>query len=442
MAITNEDYISAIKSNIIRPVFRFSLLNQDETVAETITDDVIYGNGSLSINYQQGQRRSLNFSLKNESGKWTPNANNGYMWIGTKFKLDLGIKINPTYSINTIDGGTSSTNYSDIYDGGTSSTVGDGILIDGKTSYGNLDSEEEQTYWTPNGVFVISDPNITHNNSDKQVSIQCYDKFALLDGTLGGNTEGTYTIPVNTNIKQAMIDILMSDNGNGYPIDTMPIIFDSNYKDQITAYTITKSPNSTLGDILIEMANMISCDIYYNENGNLVVQSGIDDISHINKPTLWTYSESELEYISSNLTYNFSKVKNRVTVVATNVNTNVTYSALSENKNPTSPTRVSKIGAKNYYLEDNNIASNSLAKDRADYELNRLSIVQLTNNLTSTYMTHLDVNNCIATTDLFFGFEDERFIIQSLDIPIDIGGTISIKASNIAELPFYNSSAS
>lgn len=440
MTISVNEYIKAIKGRTIQPVFRLSLLNSDESIRESIIDDIIYGSGSLSINYQQGQRRSLNFALNNITGKWTPDANNNYLWIGTKFRLDLGVKINSYSYIDILDGGYSDSSFSATVDGGDASTITSSV-INGGTSADMLNSEEEQVYWSPNGVFVISDPDATRNGSDKQISIQCFDKFSLLDGTLGGNTEGTYTIPVGTNIKQAVADILMLDNGNGYPIDIMPLIFDNKYKDEVTAYTITKSPNSSLGEIIIELANMIACDVYYNENGNLVFQSGIDDIAHLNKPILWTYSDTELEYLSSNLNYNFSKVKNRVTVVAANVNTNTTYSAVSENTNPLSPTRISKIGTRNYYLEDNNIYSDELAQDRADYELNKLAIVQVTNNLQSTYMTHLDVNNCIATNDSFFGFENAIFLIQSLEIPIDICGSISIKASNIAELPFYTATS-
>lgn len=391
MSITPEKYRQAIKSSVIRPAFKLSLLHQDETVRDVIIDDIIYNSGSLSINYQQGQRRSLNFSLKNIDGKWTPNPNNNLLWIGSKFKLELGIKIN------------------------------------------------DDIYWNANGVFVVSDPTVTHNGSDKQVSIQCYDKFALLDGTLGGNTEGTYTIPAGTNIKQAVSDILMLDNGNGYPIDMMPLIFDDVYKDVVTAYTITKSPNSSLGEIIIELANMIACDVYYNVNGNLVISSGIADIAYVSRSTLWSYKDNELEYLSSNLVYNFTKVKNRVTVVAANVNTNLTYSTLSENNNPASPTRIQKVGAKNYYLEDNNIYSNELAKDRADYELNKLSIMQLSNTVRSSYMVHLDVNNCIEITDSFLGFKNARFVIQSLTIPISTDSIIDIQTSNIAELPFYPS---
>lgn len=387
-------YQKAIKDSIIKPKFRLSLLSQNETVKEEIVNDIIDGSGSLAINYQQGQRRSLNFSLINIDGKWTPNANNNHLWIDTRFKLDLGIQIN-----------------------------------------------DDEIYWQSNGIFVVANPQSTHQGANKQIAIQCYDKFAMLDGTLGGNIDGTYTIPVGTNIKQAVKDILMLDNGNNYPMDIKPLIFDSKYATATTAYTITKTPDSTLGDIIIELANMISCDVYYNESGNLVFQSGIDDIANIRKPVLWSYKESELEYLQGDTSYDFSKVKNRVIVVSSNVNNNSTYSAVAENNNAKSPTRIKKIGTRNKYIEDNNIYSNQLAQDRADYELNKVSILQLTISAKSTYMIHLDVNNCIEITDTHYGYKNDRFIIQSLNIPLSIGSIIDIQCTNIADLPFYTSTS-
>jgi len=391
--ITTALYIDAVKDKIIKPRFKISLLRQNESVQEEIIEDIIEDSGALSINYQQGQRRSLNFALNNINGKWNPDPNNNYLWIGSKFKLELGMEINNEF------------------------------------------------YWWKNGVFVIADPVVVRTGADKQTTLQCYDKFALLDGTLGGNIDGTYVIEVGTNIKQAIKDILMLDNGNGYPIDIMPVLFDSRYKDEVTAYTITKSPNSTLGEMIIELANMIACDVYYNENGNLVFQSGITDISSINKPNLWSFNQNELEYLNSNLTYNFAKVKNRVIVVGGNVNSTEIFSAISENKNAKSPTKIQKVGIKNLYIEDSNIYSNELAQDRADYELNKISIMQLTNAVQSTYMIHLDVNNCIEISDSFLNFKNTKFIIQSLNIPISNNSVIGIQCSNITELPFYPSSS-
>jgi hypothetical protein len=51
---------------------------------------------------------------------------------------------------------------------------------------------------------------------------------------------------------------------------------------------------------------------------------------------------------------------------------------------------------------------------------------------------HLDVNNCIELNDDYYEFKNERFLIQSLDIPLSTGSQISIDAVNIRDLPFYH----
>ncbi len=383
-------YQEVIKSKIIKPKFKISILNIDETVREDITPDLVADSGNLAINYQQGQRRSLSFTLNNKSGKYTPNENSGYIWINTKFKLELGIEM-----------------------------------------------PNGDVYYNPAGIFVVSNPNAMRMSADNNISMECNDKFALIDGTLGGVIEAAYEIPQGKSIRKAIQDILMENNGNGYPIDSKPVVFDSSFKNVVTYYTITKSPNDSLGSMLVEMANMIGADIWYGVEGNLIVRSGIKEIQNMQKPTLWYYDDQELEYCSSQLMYDFAAVKNRITIVGGNVNGGTLFRALAENNNPQSPTRINKIGKKNLYIEDSNIYSEALAQQRADYELNKISIMQLSMEIVSSYMVHLDVNNCVAITDRFLNYHKQRFIIQAIAIPLSTVGTINITCTNINSLPFY-----
>lgn len=391
--LPSQQYIKIVKEQAIRPRFRLSLLYPDESFREDISEYLIQGSGSLQIQYAQGQRRSLNFTLNNESGVFTPDGINSKIWVNTKFQLDLGME------------------------------MANGDVV-----------------WNSAGIFVIGTPQITREDARKTIDIQCYDKFALLDGTLGGTLDATYEIEAGEKIYNIIVDTLLQDNGNGVPIDLKTIFFDSSLINESTVYTLSKSANESYGDMLIELANMIACDIYYNTNGNLVIQSGIRDISQVNKPTLWTFKDTEYEYLSGNINYDFTSVRNRVTVVGANVNSDGgLYIAVSENANPRSQTRVDLIGIKNYYLEDSNIYTQTLAQDRADYELNKLSIVQQTVQISSSFMIHLDVNNCIAITDDFFDYFDNRFIIQSISIPLSIQSNITIDCTNIATLPYYPS---
>lgn len=392
--IPSDTYVSLVKAQHIRPRFRLSMLYQDESFREDISDYLIEGSGTLNINYQQGQRRSLSFTLDNTTGKFTPNGLQGTLWLDSKFKLELGMEFD------------------------------NGDIV-----------------WKSAGIFVVGQPNAIRQQATKTVDIQCYDKFALLDGTLGGVLDSTYQVDEGKFVYQVMQETLLQDNGNGYPIDGKEIVFDSSLRDSKTQYTLSKSPNDSLGSILTDLADMISCDIYYGVEGNLVVRSGIKDISQVNKPTLWTYSDKELEYISNTTTYDFAKVKNKVTVIGSNVNGEQVFSQTATNTNPQSPTRVSVIGVKQFYLEDSNISSDPLALQRAEWELNRLSILQQTIQVASSFMIHLDVNNCIAINDDFFDYSDNRFIIQSLGVPLSANSMISIECTNIASLPYYPSSS-
>lgn len=390
--IPPSTYVELVKAQQVRPRFRLSMLYPDETFKEDISEYLIEGTGSLNINYQQGQRRSLSFTLDNSDGRFTPNGLQGVLWLDSKFKLELGMEFD------------------------------NGDIV-----------------WNSAGIFVVGQPNATRQQAQRTVDVQCYDKFAMLDGTLGGVLDSTYQVDEGKLVQQVIEETLMQDNGNGYPIDSKELIFDSALKDSKTQYTLSKSPNESFGSLFIDLADMISCDIYYGVEGNLIVRSGIKDISQVNKPTLWTYSDKEWEYISNTTTYDFTKVKNKVTVVGSNSNVNELFTQTVTNTNPQSPTRVAVIGVRQYYLEDSNIYSDELAQQRAEYELNRLSILQQTIQVASTFMIHLDVNNCIAINDSFFDYTDNRFIIQSLGVPLSADSMISIECTNIASLPYYPS---
>ena len=212
--IPPDTYVSLVKAQQIRPRFRLSMLYQDESFKEDISDYLILNTGSLNINYQQGQRRSLSFSLDNTTGKFTPDGLQGTLWLDSKLKLELGMEFS------------------------------NGDIV-----------------WNSAGVFVVGQPNATRQQATKTVEVQCYDKFALLDGTLGGVLDSTYQVDEGKLVYQVIQETLLQDNGNGYPIDNKEIVFDSSLSDAKTQYTLSKSPNESFGSILTDLADMISCDI-------------------------------------------------------------------------------------------------------------------------------------------------------------------------------------
>ena len=268
--------------------------------------------------------------------------------------------------------------------------------------------------------------------SEKKITISGIDKFAMWDGQLGGEIDSIYQINAGTNVYSAIKSILQIDNK-----DQLDPILDATYKDEVTPFTIRQEIGSNLGDILIQLSNMLSCDCYYDSEGRLRIESATDDLSSSTKPSLFTYSQNNLEYLGSSLSYQFDKVFNIVKVVGDNIN-GVQVSASAENDNILSPIRTSLIGSRTKIITDEVIQTSDQAQDRANYELNKISILQSLIKLESTFMAHLDVNACFSLTDDYYGFENERFLIQSLNIPLSTSSKISIDATNIKNLPFYS----
>ena len=114
-------------SPVINPRYRLHILNADETVKEDIPEDDIISGGSYSENYQNGQRRSLSFSLYNFHKKYTPSING--LWAGVKINLELGIEI-------------------------------DGVIV-----------------WFPKGTYSITNISASHEQGNTNVSVEASDKF-------------------------------------------------------------------------------------------------------------------------------------------------------------------------------------------------------------------------------------------------------------------------
>ena len=168
-----ERILKVFKADIVIPVFRLYLLDEDENISMDASDDLM--SASLSITYQTGQRRTMNITLANIDNKWKPKPIKGLIWTGSKFRFDSGI------------------------------VIGDTI------------------YWKQQGVFVFKDPTLSRENSNQTISLSLCDKFGLFDGSVYGTTSLKTIIPVGVPMKNAFTSLLASDRGNGKPFDLIHI---------------------------------------------------------------------------------------------------------------------------------------------------------------------------------------------------------------------------
>jgi len=386
MALTFNDYISLIQSGIYRQKIKIEILRlEDLSVVNEIESDLAQS-GSLNIQRKNGQRRTASFTLINSTitlnGKYVPNIDNEILPPRQPFKIYLGLA--------------------------------------------NSDGE---VYWIPQGVFVLQDPVVSSNFSESLVEINVCDLFGLYDGTVGGELSYTYIIPLSTNVFQVLKDTLAL---NGY---YLPPLFQSSLLAEVTPYTITKEAGSSnIGEIITDLATMLSCNVFFNTDGRLEFYRDVDDNI---KPSIYDFTTGEVQYMGAKQTFNYSKLYNACLVVGSNVN-GTTYYYEAVNTNLQSSTSVSNLGYKRTYRhEDNNIDSTTKCQLLAEYLLKRLISTQSEVAITSIPMYHLDVDSMCTLTDINnLSLNKKRLLITAYSIPFKIGETMSLTVVDAVDLPY------
>ena len=82
------------------------------------------------------------------------------------------------------------------------------------------------------------------------------------------------------------------------------------------------------------------------------------------------------------------------------------------------------------------MTSEFLAQERADYELRKKLIIGSSVSISTFFNPILDVNSVVGVTDKFFGFEQERFLIQSISYSLDYSPSMNITVSNLNNFAF------
>jgi len=392
--VYDDVYLNTIKQQSSNIKFRIEILDwTEENVQQEITEDIVKGSGSLSVNYQQGVRRSFSCDLANIHNKFTPSFQTGVLYATTKIKLYIGLQAK-------------------IYN---------------------------DTYWWSQGVFLITDVTNKSSGSNKLVTINCVDKFGIFGSELGySQLQGDYKIEKDTPIYDIFRDILNIDMENGYVLDHQKPFLDPLYRHEIMPYTLVKNKGEQIADVLITLANVLGCNIFYNTEGILNVTTGTDDCTYAREGSIYVFDENSSETSDFDLKIDYGTIVNSVTVVGTNVNDQI-YTYTARNTDPFSPTRIEYVGLKECEpIESSMVYSVERAKDYALYILKQRSILQNALSFRSVFIPHLDVDKVIVISNSDYNLFEARFIIKSLTIPITTTDEITLECSNIAELPYFD----
>lgn len=393
--LTFYDYLDALEKPVLVPCLKLEWLNPDDTISHEITADLYNTNGTLNITNQNGCRRTFNLQIHNADGKYDIDVNK--IWFGQKVKLYLGLYVDDT------------------------------------------------PYFIQQGVFYITNPTDIMNTSEKCIQINCTDKWGFLDGTLFGALDGIYKIPVNSDIFTATKQLLMTDRGNGYPIDsTMPNIstFFNNKMTTLsdgtkvsilkTPFTATIEKGQTYADVLLQFNTMLAGCIYYDAVGRLNIEPNEDDLLDENKEIMYDFDQNNCEILGKSREYQFTEIYNDILCVGATIN-GYMAKGRATNNSVQSDLCVQRIGKKTKVFEDTNYYTDSLCQDWANYLLRQNTILKSSMNITTTPMYHLDVNKLITITNEKNHLKKEKFLINSLSIPLGIG-QMSMSVISVNEL--------
>lgn len=400
----SKRYMDLMKRPALEFRLKVELLDHYERGLGEIIQDISSDNsGQITINKQQGTRRSCSLTLIDVDEKYLPSKNN-HFWYNRKFKVYIGV-------------------------------------IDG-----------DDTLWYSQGVFVTQTANATHH----VVSITAVDKFGFLDGTLNVHMlKESYEVEVSVSIGECVREILMLEIGNGLPIDPIEPIIDPDFENVKLINSITLDAGQFIGEALTQIATTLGADVYYDRNGRLHLTRVFNDdlpswYSH--KGEIWHFTDTATNYIDPSLDYDFDGI-NYVTVAIDNGNDTtselISYTAI--NDNPRSPIAVSEIGYRCnkdepiIYISLGDEASENTplekCRQHAEYVLLQNTCMSTPVSMKSPLMPHLDVDEVIAVTDSYYNWDDKPFLIQSITMPLCVG-EMDISIVNLQWLPTDTESAS
>ena len=315
------------------------------------------------------------------------------------------------------------------------------------------------------GLYMINNPNQVYDATNDTITIAGIDLMAKMTGMRNGYLEGiTYQVPVNVGIKQVMTALIHDECGfTKYSIDQpTPTI--------LTPYEMSFGLGSTAYNILTQLRDINSnYQTYFDQNGvfwfNKIPDGSNEQI--MVDDDIW-----QKVLISYKKSYDFESVKNYIEVFGKTQDDGHTPYGFAYEKNPDSPFYVGDVNPitgkfnneirivlsggeyDNIYpladypteeehltpeQEEERIAEfNSLAQQRANYELYTRCRLQDQIELTCVPVYWLDVNWLTEITlpnKQTQVEQKEQYITKKINTTLGINGTQSI--TMMKYYPFY-----
>ena len=387
--VYNDGYINACKNRYARYKIKVELLDWYEFAIAEITNDVSADSGKINITNAQGTRRSCSLTLCNFDNKYNPNENSAF-WIDRKFKLYLGIQ------------------------------------------------SGSDTYWFSKGVYVTT--NISTDLTGCIIEIDAADKFTILSANENAQRFcGSVKIEMGEPFDEAIRGLLGLDIGNNRPIDPISPVIDTTLNTSTLPYDIIKDSDTSVGDMLTEFAEVMDADIFYDDDGHLVVQKSVVD-DCVNRyeqfASQWDFTKYNSFMSKPNLDISHENIIN--TVIVTNDSSDSDLESFyAVNDNPQSPIRVSLIGTKAGEIVKTEMGyDEQRRKEYANRLLQEHCLCTYTVTFESMALPHMDVNRPVTITYEEYEYDHSIFVVQDCEFDFNTG-LMSISATELKWLPSY-----
>ena len=400
-------YLKALKGRF-QKICRLRFLNPDGSTAFFVDNNprnkysgAFVADGTLTVHLQNGVRRTASVTLSNVDGTFDYNVN--HLWFGQEIALDEGL-----------------------------------VLPDG------------EDYYLQQGVFLIQNPQEEVQPGRRLVQYDLVDKWANLDGTLWGRLEGTYKGAVGENIFRQVDALLQDDKGNGQKVDPIPPVYTEYYNGKTqelpdgtaanltdAPYTLEVSPGGgTYASVILGFAEMLNAWVGYDAAGRLRIDPSQDDLLDTEKPVSRAFSMEETTLLGMTYTAENTEVYNDYIVLGTALDDNSQPGARATNNDPMSDTNVQLIGRKTIWTEEDGYTTQTMCRDRAEWEMKRSTVLQKSVDISCAQFFHLAENTIVtvARSDKA-GTPVERHLVTGFSRPLTGHGQMSISATSVADFP-------
>lgn len=407
----NEKYLDYL--NMLRKPFkklcRLRFLQPDGSTAFMLDNrkkgaraGAFIADGTITHNWQNGRRTSATVTLDNVDGNFDYNFTN--VWFGTEIALDEGL-----------------------------------VLSDGETEF-----------YIQQGIFLIETPTETVRPSERTAKYSLVDKTAAIDGTLGGNLDGTYQVALGTNIFTPITALLSEDKGNGYPYDRVTPIFTEYYNTRtqelpdgttasmvLSPYTLTiDGTDGTIWDVISGLAAMVNGWVGYDETGALRIDPSQDDILDADKPVAWEFSMGEAELLGMAYSSKNTEVYNDVIVTGEQLSDYSQPKGRAQIFDPKSPVDINAVGRKTVRLSAAGYGTDKQCQDYAEWYVKRSSVLQKAVSISCSQMFHIRGNELVSLTRTDkAGNPTERHLIQGFSRPLASSGEMTLNCTSVLDFP-------